>query len=282
MIRIILNSQRKQMPTTSLPSESAPVAVSKLIRLRNFFNQMLFSLDSTRGRRFNLFLITMITLSALASMIGTIPGLGESWQIRIHYIEVFTSWAFAVELVLRLLVARRPAAYLFSFYGLVDFLAVLPLLLFGLPLIELRLLRIVRLLKLVRYLKAMRMFIAGLRDSIEILLMVIGTISLGAILAGNLAYMMEPETFGDAFTGAWWSIVTMSTVGYGDLVPTTLGVRLLAILLMGVGISLFAIVTATLSVKVARLMSDQRECQECHRKTLREHHYCPRCGNKMD
>ncbi len=270
------------MPTTSLPGESLPVDVSKIARVRAFLNQMLFALDSKLGRRFNLFLIAMITLSALASMVGTVASLDESWKFRIHHIEVWTSWAFAVELILRLLVARRPASYLFSVYGLIDLLAVLPLLIFGVPHIELRLLRIVRLLKLVRYLKAMRMFIAGLRDSIEILLMVIGTISLGAILAGNLAYMMEPETFGDAFTGAWWSIVTMSTVGYGDLVPVTFGVRLLAILLMGMGISLFAIVTATLSVKVARLMTEQRECSGCLRKTSRAHHYCPHCGDKLD
>lgn len=270
------------MSSKSLSRQKLHAGTAILKRARAFMNQVLFNLDSPWGRRFNLTIIAMITLSALASMAGTIQGLNESWRLWIHRVEIWTSWAFAMELILRLLVAHRPGAYLFSFYGFIDLVAVLPLLIFGVPHFELRLLRIVRLLKLLRYLKALRMFLANLRDSMEILLMVVGTISLAAILAGNVIHMIEPDTFTDAFTGAWWSIVTMSTVGYGDLVPLTLGGRILAIILMGMGISLFAIVTATLSVKVAKIMNEQRTCRSCWNKTHNSHFFCPRCGQKLD
>jgi voltage-gated potassium channel len=270
------------MSSNSLAKEPARGLSASLKRLKAFLNQVLFNLDSPWGRRFNLTIIAMITLSALASMAGTMPGLDENWKAWIHQIEIWTSWAFAVEFVLRLLVAHRPAAYLFSVYGFIDLVAVLPLLIFGVPHFELRLLRIVRLLKLLRYLKALRMFLSNLRDSMELLLMVVGSICLAAILAGNIVHMIEPETFTDAFSGAWWSIVTMSTVGYGDLVPISIGGRILAIILMGMGISLFAIVTATLSAKVSKLMNEQRTCRSCWNKTHNNHYYCPRCGEKLD
>ncbi|PJA31751.1 MAG: hypothetical protein CO187_07710 [Zetaproteobacteria bacterium CG_4_9_14_3_um_filter_53_7] len=189
---------------------------------------------------------------------------------------------FGLEFIGRCYAARSLRAYLFSFYGVVDMLAILPMLLIGDPNIAIRLLRILRLLKLVRYLRAMRLFISSMRDTMEMLAMVFGGIALGAILAGNMIYTIEPETFSSAFEGAWWSIVTMTTVGYGDVVPHSLAGRAIAVCLMVVGICMFAAVTAVVSVKIARSLHHGVQCHGCGKAIAPEFPYCPYCTAKQD
>jgi len=111
---------------------------------------------------------------------------------------------------------------------------------------------------------------------------VFGSIALGAILAGNIMYLIEPETFSSAFDGAWWGIVTMTTVGYGDVVPQTLAGRAIAVCLMVIGICMFAAVTALVSVKIARSLHHGVECQGCGRSIAPEFPYCPYCTAKQD
>ena len=112
--------------------------------------------------------------------------------------------------------------------------------------------------------------------------MVVGGIALGAILAGNVIYALEPETFSSAFDGAWWGIVTMTTVGYGDVVPHTLAGRVIAICLMVVGICLFAAVTATISVKIARALHHGVTCRSCKASIAPEFLYCPHCATRQE
>ncbi|TLS66780.1 potassium channel protein [Mariprofundus erugo] len=246
-------------------------------RLQQQLNRMLFDIADPLGRRTNLTITAMIIISVLISMAGTLKGLDELWVRRISTLEMWVTILFTIELIGRCYAARSMRAYLFSFYGMVDLLAVVPMLLVGDPNLAIRLLRIVRLLKLVRYLRAMRLFIASMRDTLEILVMVIGSIALGAILAGNVIYSLEPETFTSAYDGAWWGIVTMTTVGYGDMVPHTLAGRAIAICLMVVGICMFAAVTGVVSVKVARAIHHGVKCHECGRAIAPEFPYCPYC-----
>ncbi|MDX8410922.1 MAG: ion channel [Mariprofundaceae bacterium] len=148
--------------------------------------------------------------------------------------------------------------------------------------LTIRLLRIVRLLNLVRYLRAMRLFISSMKDTMEILFVVFGGIALGAVLAGNVIYTLEPETFSSAFDGAWWGVVTMTTVGYGDVVPHTIAGRLIAIAPMVVGICMFAAVTGVVSVKVARVIHHGVKCHGCGKSIAPEFPYCPYCTAKQD
>jgi len=247
-------------------------------RLQQQLNKMLFEIRSPLGRRTNFSITILIIISVLISMYGTIKGLDPVW---VKYISLFETWVtvlFTIEVAARCYAARNIRAYLFSFYGMVDLLAVLPMLLVGDPNLAIRMLRIIRLLKLVRYLRAMRLFLSSMRDTLEILLMVVGGIALGAILAGNVIYILEPDTFTSAFDGAWWGIVTMTTVGYGDVVPHTLAGRMVAIGLMVVGICMFAAVTGVVSVKVARAMHHGVQCHVCDRAIAPEFSYCPYCG----
>ncbi|WP_171966428.1 ion transporter [Mariprofundus micogutta] len=242
---------------------------------------MLFEVHSGIGKVVNLTITLLIVVSVLISMTGTLKALEPSWVIAIEQLEYWVTVVFAVEFVARCYSARNMRAYLFSFYGMVDMLAILPMLLIGDPNIAIRLLRIVRLLKLVRYLRAMRLFISSMRDTLEMLSVVVGSIALGAILSGNVIYALEPETFSSAFDGAWWGIVTMTTVGYGDVVPHTLAGRAVAVCLMVIGICMFAAVTAIVSVKIARALHHGVRCHDCNKAIAPEFPYCPYCASKQ-
>jgi len=182
------------------------------------------------------------------------------------------------EYLLRIAVAQRPLRYALSFYGVVDLLTWLPLLL-GQGSAALRLLRIVRLLKLLRYMGALRLFLASMRDAAELVLVVVGAISGIAIIAGNLIHLIEPDTFSNAFVGAWWALVTMTTVGYGDLVPHSESGMVIAALLMMTGIVMFAMLTGTISVKIASLIHQDAKCPACAARIRASHRFCPHCGD---
>jgi len=248
---------------------------------RNALNVMLFDVHSKIGRTVNLNITLLIVASVLVSMIGTMPALEPLWIDRIQQLEIIVTFVFAIEFAARCYAARSARAYIFSFYGIVDLLSILPMLLIGDPNVAIRMLRVLRLLKLVRYLRAMRLFISTMRDTMEMLLMVFGCIALGAVLAGNLIYTLEPETFKSAFEGAWWGIVTMTTVGYGDVVPHTLAGRFVAVCLMVVGICMFAAVTGVVSIKIARAVHHGVKCSGCGKSIAPEFPYCPYCTTKQ-
>jgi len=170
--------------------------------VRQLLNIMLFEIRHPLGRRVNFFITGLIIVSVLLSMAGTVRELHAEVAAWIEKVEFWVTMLFTAEFVARCYAARSLRAYLFSFYGIVDLLAVLPMLLVGDPNLALRLLRIVRLLKLVRYLRALRLFISSMKDTLEILMVVFGGIGLGAVLAGNVIYTLEPDTFDNAFTGA--------------------------------------------------------------------------------
>ncbi len=246
--------------------------------LRERLNRMLFEVRHPVGRRTNFIITAIIVASVLLSMAGTMRHLDPDTRDLIRATEIWVTVLFSFEFLARCWSAHHLRAYLFSFYGIVDMLAILPMLLVGDPNLALRLLRIIRLLKLVRYLRALRLFISSMKDTLEILLVVFGGIALGAILAGNVIYSLEPDTFSNAFTGAWWSIVTMTTVGYGDVVPHTLAGRVIAVSLMVAGICMFAAVTGIVSVKIARTLHHGVACAACGRAIAAEYDYCPFCA----
>ncbi|OIO73566.1 MAG: hypothetical protein AUJ57_04145 [Zetaproteobacteria bacterium CG1_02_53_45] len=156
---------------------------------RRGLNTMLFEVRSDIGRRTNFTITVFIVISVLLSMAGTMQNLEQVWVERIKLMEIWVTLLFGIEFVGRCYAARSVRAYLFSFYGVVDMLAILPMLLIGDPNIAIRLLRILRLLKLVRYLRAMRLFISSMRDTMEMLAMVFGETV--ASVSGGLQKKME-------------------------------------------------------------------------------------------
>ena len=246
--------------------------------VKRYLNTALFDLDSRLGRNVNLFGIVVIVITVILAMIGTLESITPEMRANIHMAELIITFAFALEYLLRIIAARRPIAYIFGFYGLIDLLTWLPLLFIGDATLAIRLLRILRLLKLIRYLRALHLFLSSLRDTIEIMLVVIFTMLIVIAISGNLIHAIEPETISNAFVGSWWSLVTMTTVGYGDIVPVTTGGKMIASILMITGITLFAMLTGTISVKIAQIVNHSHTCQSCLNKISNEYGFCPHCG----
>ncbi len=249
--------------------------------LRARLNRLLFDLKNPVGRNVNLFIIFVVIGGVLLSMLATVPEIHHRWGRMIWIAEVSITGAFAVEYLLRLYAAQRRREYAFGFFGLVDLFTVLPLLLTGDPALALRLLRIVRLLKLARYLSTLWLFIASMRDVVEIVLVAVASIGVAVLMAGNVIYLLEPETVANAFGGVWWSLVTMTTVGYGDIVPHTTAGKLLAALLMIMGIAMFAMITGVVSYKIASTMTNRTQCTLCGRSIEVRFAYCPHCGARQ-
>lgn len=198
------------------------------------------------GRRFDYFIQILIILSLLDLAIETLPDNSEATQLILRRFEVFSVVIFSIEYLLRVYIAKKPLKYIFSFYGLVDLLAILPFYLrTAIDLRSLRIFRIFRIFrafKLVRYNKAMNRFYIAykiVREEIMLFLMVTA-IFLFLTSAGIYYFENEaqPEIFKSIFHSGWWSVVTLTTVGYGDVYPITVGGKIFTffILILGVGV----------------------------------------------
>jgi len=244
-----------------------------------WLNRLLFDLNTPLGRNANLLGILVILGSVLASMVATLPGLAAETRELIERFELAVTLLFTLEYFLRLYSSRWPLRYALSFHGLVDLLTWLPLLLFEQAFLALRLLRILRLLKLLRYMRAMRLFFASLLDVFDVVFVVLGTILIIVLISGNLIHYLEPQTFPNAYIGAWWSLVTMTTVGYGDMVPQTVLGKLEAAFLMLAGVTTFALLTGTVSIKLAEHLNNRHRCDHCDHNISPRANYCPNCGS---
>lgn len=202
--------------------------------------------DSQWGRIFDLFIQSLILVALVSFTLETMPNLPPSAEAWLEKINVFITIVFTIEYLLRIWVADRPLSYIFSFYGIVDLLAILPFYVaWELDLRSVRAVRFLRLFrafKLVRYSKAISRFHrAFLIAKEEIVLFLCVAILLLYFSAVGIYYCekdVQPEKFSSVFHSMWWSVETLTTVGYGDMYPVTLGGKLftLVILLIGLGI----------------------------------------------
>ena len=177
---------------------------------------------------------------------------------------------FTVEYVLRIWAAPKKRAFIFSFYGIVDLLAILPAMLFLLP--EFRMLRILRFLRIFRILKATRFILAvdrlttALNDvKRELVALVILSLMLVYLAACGIHYFekeTQPEAFGSIFGSMWWAIVTLTTVGYGDVYPATPGGKIFTALVTLIGVGLIAIPSGLLASVLTEARAERRKTEK--------------------
>lgn len=223
--------------------------------------------NTTRnGKYFDFFIQGLILLSLVSFSLETIPDISENIISFLYFLEVFTVSLFSLEYLIRIWVSKKPVSYVFSFFGIIDLLAILPFFLVGFLdlrfLRAFRILRIFRALKIVRYNKAMKRFgLAFILVKEEIVLFFVCTIILIFITSAGIYYFendAQPETFKSIFHSAWWSIVTLTTVGYGDIYPITLGGRIFTFFVLMIGVGLVTVPAGL----VASALSKAREIEE--------------------
>jgi len=243
---------------------------------RGRLHEIIFEAETPAGRAFDVSLIGLIILSVLIVMLESVRALREQYGAELYAVEWTLTLLFTAEYVLRLLSVRRPLRYAASFFGLVDLLAIVPtylsLLLPGtqylLVVRILRLLRVFRVLKLAEYLTEADVLTRALRASRRKISVFLLTVLTLVVIIGALLYVVEGEENG--FTsipvGIYWAVVTLTTVGYGDISPKTPLGQGLAALVMITGYGIIAVPTGIVTVEIAqaaRRMVSTQACPEC-------------------
>jgi len=216
--------------------------------------------DNKLSRYFALFIQALIVVSIITFSIETISDLKPQTRTILKSIELFVVIVFTIEYLLRIFVADSKPKFIFSFFGIIDFLAILPFYLsFGVDLRSLRALRFLRLfriLKLVRYNKAINHFTFAIKSAKEeILLFIFITLILIYFSAIGIYYFeneAQPEHFSSIFDSLWWAIITLTTVGYGDVYPITVGGRVFTFFILMIGLGIVAIPTGIISAALTK------------------------------
>jgi len=225
--------------------------------------------DTSAGRTFDIAIQCLIVFSLATFSIETLPNLSPSTQTLLTWAERFTIAIFTLEYIARLTVAERKLQFATSFFGIVDLLSILPFYIStGVDLRSaraFRLLRLFRIFKLVRYSKAIRRFHRALLIAREELILYLFVTFILLYLAAVGIYYCEneaqPDTFSSVFHSLWWAVATLTTVGYGDVYPITVGGRIFtfAVLLVGLG------VVSVPAGLVASALSKARELEDENR-----------------
>jgi voltage-gated potassium channel len=257
--------------------------------------RILFEADTPAGKAFDVALIALIAVSVLAVMLESVAPIRARWGDALRRLEWAITALFTLEYGLRLVSVQRPRRYAASFFGVVDLLAVLPtyvsVLLPGtqslLVIRALRLLRVLRVFKLASYLGQANLLLTALRASRGKVVVFLVTVLILNLILGSLLYLVEGEASG--FTSiprsVYWAIVTMTTVGYGDIAPVTVPGQLLAAAAMLMGYAIIAVPTGIVTAEIVgahRPMVTTRTCSSC----LSEGHgwdarYCRDCGEPL-
>jgi len=246
--------------------------------LRSLLNAGLFDLSTLAGKVVNYTILLLILCSVFVSMLNTIEAIHQEWAEYIGQFQMGVIYVFLIEYVLRVYSAQHRKKYILSFYGVIDLLTVLPLFFGSSGSAVMRLARLVRIMKVTQYFPVLGALMRSVSGAMHMILAVFVTIISVSVFSGNVAFMLEPETFGNAFVGTWWSLVTMSTVGYGDLVPHSPSGMMLGAVLILLGICVVAMMTAVIAVRVGRMVNMNKRCFECETSISSEYNYCPHCG----
>lgn len=256
---------------------------------------IIFGTNTPAGRRFDVVLIYMILLSVLVMALESVPGIKSRFGVELRALEWVFTGLFTVEYLLRLYCFPERWRYARSFYGVVDLLAILPSylgLLIGnvqylLIIRLLRVLRIFRVLKLARYLSEANILVRAMLMSRRKILVFFSSVLVLSTIFGSLMYLVEGPQHG--FTSIpksiYWTIVTITTVGYGDITPHTPLGQMIAAMAMLTGYSIIAVPTGILTAELANEMQRDRSSRVCNHCSCVGHDidavFCRRCGQRF-
>jgi len=262
---------------------------------RERLREVIFEAESPAGRRFDVVLLWLIVLSVLAVMLESVVSIRERAGTLLYVAEWVFTGLFTLEYAARLWASRHPLTYARSFFGVVDLLSILPsfvgLLVPGgqalMVVRVLRLLRVFRVLKMVRHVNGAQVLMRALyasRAKVTVFFMALAMI---AVIAGTLMYLVEGERGG--FTsipvGVYWAVVTITTLGFGDITPSTPPGQLLTSLLALSGYAIIAVPTGIVVREIMQVSGDASSdaCPSCGvHGHLPDARFCRRCGKRLD
>ncbi len=254
-------------------------------KLKNTLHEIIFEADTFLGKLFDVVLFILIILSIVIVFLDSIVSFHDSHEDLLIISEWIVTILFTIEYVLRIWILKKPWKYILSFYGIIDFLSIIPTYLslffvgthFLAVIKIMRLFRIFRVFKLSRYIKESNLLVASLRASIRRIIVFISFIFFAVVVIGSIMYVVEGEESGFTSipTSIYWAIVTITTVGYGDISPITPLGQFLASLVMLLGYGVLAIPTGIVSAEMANQI--KKEEQE-HFKSITQ--ACSSCGGE--
>ncbi|TDW51989.1 voltage-gated potassium channel [Flavobacterium sp. 270] len=271
---------------------------SKYEIFREKIKIVLYGTNTILGRMFDLVLLGLILLSVLLVMLDTVEGINHKYHEQLLICEWVITVFFTLEYVLRVISIQKPVKYVFSFYGIIDLLAILPMYL-SIFFPATSVLTIVRVLRFFRLFKILHIpqishqsfqLKEALEASKEKILVFIYFVMISAVIIGAMMYVVEGKESG--FTsipvGIYWSIVTLTTVGYGDISPATPLGQFLASLVMIMGYGIIAVPTGIVTAEFAKSslrnnsVSTKKTCKKCNSQVHFDNaKYCYECGTVL-
>lgn len=262
---------------------------------RDRLHAIIFGAETPAGKIFDVVLIVSIITSVVVVMLDSVSTITSEYGGLLHYLEWFFTILFTLEYILRLLCVNRPRQYATSFFGVIDLLAIIPTYLslilpgtrFLLVIRVLRVLRIFRIMKLAHYIGEANLLVQSLRASRRKITVFLFAVLTLVIIFGSLVYIIEGEANG--FTSIprsiYWAIVTMTTVGYGDISPKTNLGQALAAIVMILGYCIIAVPTGIISAEISQRTTKKicnNPCPGCGSCDHAPHaDYCQYCGDRL-
>lgn len=268
-------------------------------KTRQKIHDIIFEADTPAGKMFDISLIIVIIISVLLVALETVGWINQQYYDILNIAEWVITILFTIEYILRIVSVHHPSKYIFSFYGIIDFLAMIPkyisLFVVGahletmMAIRALRILRIFRVLHISRYIGESNFLVRSLLVSRAKIIIFLLFVLIMCILFGTLMYLVEgPEAgFNNIPESIYWCISTISTVGYGDIVPLTGMGKFLASMLMILGYGIIAVPTGIISAEMAQRRKNvdinTTVCAECLNDKHKDNAiYCHECGSHLE
>ncbi len=269
--------------------------MGKRSNLKTKIHRVVFEAETPAGKAFDILVLVLILASVVTIALETVTAFRREFLQYFIIIEWGFTILFTIEYLLRIYSSPHPFRYIFSFFGLVDLISIIPTYLslfivgtqYFLVIRVLRLLRIARIFKLTKFINEGQVLTKALRASFTKIAVFLGTVVLLVFIVGALMYVVEGAASG--FTSipksVYWAIVTLTTVGYGDIAPQTPLGQILASLVMIMGYGIIAVPTGIVTVEMSRLdrgIGNTRVCPNCHLEGhLLNANFCYTCGYNL-
>ncbi len=260
-------------------------------------HEIIYEADTSAGKWFDITLLFLIIASIAVVMLESVTEIGSNYKTQLNIAEWIITILFTLEYIARIVTIKKSSEYIFSFYGIIDFFSTIPkyiLFFFGgthalVALRALRLLRVFRILKLARFIGEGNQLLNALKASRAKISVFLLAIFMLCIILGTVMYMVEAGS-GGGFTSiprsVYWAIVTLTTVGYGDIAPVTAFGQFIASIIMILGYAVIAVPTGIVSSEMTKdhknIHLNTQNCSHCAATNHRDNaEYCYECGERL-